>query len=56
MCGTELTNDNKTKEHIIPNFIGGKLKYSDLICRNCVQLFRDTPLINKSILVYIFVY
>ena len=26
MCGVELTSDNKSREHILLNAIGGKLK------------------------------
>ncbi len=35
LCGTELTADNRSKEHIIINGIGGRLKSSDLLCRKC---------------------
>jgi hypothetical protein len=35
LCGSELFGKNITKEHIIPNAIGGKLKSTNLICRTC---------------------
>lgn len=35
ICGEELTKDNTSAEHIIPNAIGGKLKSKDLICKKC---------------------
>lgn len=35
LCGTELTDDNRSKEHIIINGIGGRLKSSDLLCAKC---------------------
>lgn len=35
ICGEELTKDNTSVEHIIPNSIGGKLKSKELICKKC---------------------
>lgn len=35
LCQAELTDDNKTKEHIIPNSIGGRKKVENFICINC---------------------
>lgn len=34
-CKTELTESNKSKEHIILNALGGRLKSSDLLCIKC---------------------
>ncbi|TXJ57854.1 HNH endonuclease [Brachyspira aalborgi] len=35
ICCEELTKDNDSVEHIIPNAIGGKLKSKELICKKC---------------------
>lgn len=35
LCPAELTNGNKTKEHIIPNSIGGWEKVEGFICVTC---------------------
>lgn len=35
MCGVELTESNKSKEHIIPNAIGGRLKAYWILCAPC---------------------
>ena len=35
LCRTPLTKSNQTKEHIIPNAIGGRKKVTDFICRSC---------------------
>jgi hypothetical protein len=35
LCDTELTPENMSEEHIIPNAIGGKLKSTKLICCIC---------------------
>ena len=40
VCGVELTEDNKTEEHII-NAIGGVLKSKNLICKQCNSDFGD---------------
>lgn len=34
-CPTSLTGANRTKEHVIPNSIGGRLKTSNFICTEC---------------------
>lgn len=41
LCGEFLNKGNSSKEHIIPNAIGGKLKSSDLLCKNCNNLTGD---------------
>lgn len=40
-CDAVITESNKSLEHIIPNAIGGRLKSSKLICRNCNTLFGE---------------
>ena len=35
LCPAELTEHNCTREHIIPNAIGGRLKVAGFICRDC---------------------
>lgn len=35
LCDVEITKDNNTKEHIIPNAIGGRKKVKGFICRSC---------------------
>jgi len=35
LCGTEINDENISKEHIIPNAIGGKLVSIKLLCNNC---------------------
>lgn len=35
MCDEEITKANRTKEHILLNAIGGRLKSTELICRTC---------------------
>lgn len=35
LCEIVITQDNDTKEHIIPNAIGGKKKVKGFICGNC---------------------
>ncbi len=37
-CGTPLTKENVSVEHIIPNSIGGKLKSNNLLCEPCNKL------------------
>ena len=37
-CGTPLSTNNFSIEHIIPNSIGGKLKSSSLLCKSCNKL------------------
>ncbi len=34
-CNAELAGQNRSKEHVIPNSIGGRLKTSDFICVEC---------------------
>lgn len=41
MCGLELTESNKTTEHILLNAIGGTLKSDKLICEKCNSLFGE---------------
>lgn len=41
-CGLRITSKNKSKEHIIPNFLGGKLKSAKLICQKCNSEFGET--------------
>lgn len=38
-CDVLLSEKNKTIEHIIPNSIGGRLRSSELICKNCNSIF-----------------
>lgn len=35
LCDIEITQENDTKEHIIPNAIGGRKKVKGFICDNC---------------------
>ncbi|MBB3212453.1 5-methylcytosine-specific restriction endonuclease McrA [Herbaspirillum sp. Sphag1AN] len=35
LCRDELNHSNDSKEHIIPNAIGGKKKVSGFICKSC---------------------
>jgi len=35
LCPAELTDENRTKEHIIPNSIGGIEKVEGFICKSC---------------------
>lgn len=35
ICEKEITDENKSKEHILLNAIGGRLKSYDLLCKNC---------------------
>lgn len=35
LCDCEITNDTDSKEHIIPQAIGGRLKVKGFICRDC---------------------
>ena len=35
LCAQPLTDSNASKEHIIPNAIGGRKKVSNFICKNC---------------------
>lgn len=38
LCDLELTSDNNSSEHIIPNAIGGRKKVRGYICINCNNL------------------
>lgn len=35
LCGQQLTDKNKSLEHIIPNALGGRLKSKDILCKTC---------------------
>lgn len=35
LCGKEITDENKSSEHIIHNAIGGILESSSIYCKNC---------------------
>ena len=35
LCGTSLTSENASREHIIPNAIGGRKKIANFLCRAC---------------------
>ena len=35
ICDVEITDDNDTKEHLIPNAIGGRKKVKGFICKSC---------------------
>lgn len=42
LCSSTLSNKNKTKEHIIPNAIGGRKKTTGFICEDCNNKFGET--------------
>ena len=42
LCGTEISDKNRTVEHIVLNSIGGRLKSSKLICKDCNSTFGNT--------------
>ena len=42
LCGKDITEENKTVEHILLNSIGGRLKSSTLICKDCNSTFGNT--------------
>ena len=42
ICKEKLDEINKSKEHIIPNSIGGKLKSNNLLCKTCNSQFGDS--------------
>lgn len=46
LCGIELNDDNKSREHIIPNALGGKITSSDLLCKKCNN---DTGILEESL-------
>lgn len=39
LCSSEITNENDSKEHIIPNSIGGRKKVKGFICSICNRKF-----------------
>ena len=41
-CGEQILSNNQSKEHIIPNSIGGKKKIQNFICRKCNEKFGQT--------------
>ena len=41
LCGKEITEKNKSEEHIILNALGGRLKSSKLLCVDCNSNFGD---------------
>ena len=41
-CGTLLNSSNRSKEHIIPNFLGGRLTSNYLLCQKCNSEFGET--------------
>lgn len=41
VCNTLLTNENSSKEHIIPQALGGRLKSSALLCKTCNNSFGE---------------
>lgn len=42
LCKNEITDENVSVEHILPNAIGGRLKSSSLICKKCNSKFGDS--------------
>lgn len=43
ICGELLTDDNKSKEHILLNAAGGKLKTYDIMCKSCNAKLGSKP-------------
>src|ERR1700749_3061633 len=41
-CKTELLGNNISKEHILPNAIGGRLTSNQLMCRDCNSKYGDS--------------
>ena len=39
ICGVELTGENTSIEHIIPNAIGGRLTSKNIFCKQCNSNF-----------------
>ncbi len=35
VCGSPITPDTDSREHVLPNAVGGRLKVRDFICRTC---------------------
>ncbi|NMO09495.1 HNH endonuclease [Methanobacterium subterraneum] len=49
-CGTEITTENESVEHIIPNAVHGRLKSKNLLCLNCNnQLSNLDSILDKSL-------
>ncbi|TGL90069.1 hypothetical protein EHQ68_06135 [Leptospira congkakensis] len=42
ICHNEINEQNQSKEHILPNSIGGRLKSLDLLCKTCNSDFGAT--------------
>lgn len=42
LCNLQITNKNNTKEHIIPNSIGGRKTVKDFICNSCNNRLGET--------------
>ena len=34
-CGSRITEDTSTKEHVVPNAIGGRKRVTGFICNSC---------------------
>ena len=50
LCDTKITKNNDTREHLIPNAIGGRKKVKGFICRSCNSISGaewDSDLANK---------
>lgn len=41
-CNIEITDKNRSVEHIIPNSIGGQIKSNKLLCKVCNEQFGNT--------------
>ena len=41
LCDIEITEENDTKEHLIPNAIGGRKKVKGFICKSCNNVSGD---------------
>jgi hypothetical protein len=39
LCNKEITKSNRSKEHIIPNAIGGKLSSFNIWCSSCIDYY-----------------
>ncbi|WP_093554400.1 HNH endonuclease [Pseudoduganella namucuonensis] len=42
LCASVLSGTNRTKEHIIPNAIGGRKKTTGFICNDCNRMFGES--------------
>lgn len=50
ICGQKLTEENNSREHIVPKRIGGIHPHKDIICKTCNNLMGsviDKPFLNK---------